>query len=130
MAPESISFEESLDISLKANLAGAAPSAALGTAAVVRTAAPYVAAGTAAASRQARNVWNNLSFDGPSAGAYYLNGRILGVRWKESQFGVRLDVHPLPGSGGSPVLHINYGPLGKGEANHIVLFDPNWLRRE
>jgi hypothetical protein len=28
------------------------------------------------------------------------------------------------------VLHVNYGPLGKGEAPHVKLFDPRWLGRE
>ena len=77
----------------------------------------------------AKYAWKNTNFDGPEPGAFYLNGRIVGVRWKQSQWGARLDVHPLPGSGGRPVLHINYGPLGKGEAAHVKLFDPNWLGR-
>jgi RHS repeat-associated protein len=108
----------------------AATGTVAGSARIGAAAAPYLAAGAAAAARGARSIWKNLSFDGPSPGAYYLNGRIAGVRWKESQFGLRLDIHPLPGSGGRPVLHINYGPLAKGESNHLVLFDPNWLKRE
>lgn len=101
---------------------------------VGRAADPHEANWLGTAARWAWNggkyVWKNTSFDGPSPGAYYLNGRIVGVRWKQSQFGVRLDVHPLPGSAGRPVLHLNYGPPGKGEASHVVLFDPNWLGRQ
>lgn len=77
----------------------------------------------------AKYVWRNTSFDGPSPGAYHLNGRIVGFRWKQSQWGARLDIHPID-PGGPPVLHINYGPLGKGEAAHVKLLDPTWLRRE
>jgi len=77
----------------------------------------------------AKYVWRNTNFDGPSPGAYHLNGRIAGVRWKQSQWGARLDIHPLD-PGGPPVLHINYGPLGKGEAAHVKLFDPRWLGRK
>jgi hypothetical protein len=70
-----------------------------------------------------RQLWKNLSFDGPSPGVWRANGRIVGVRWKTSQWGARLDLHPLPGSP-NPILHINYGPLSRGEAAHIPLWDP------
>jgi hypothetical protein len=59
---------------------------------------------------------------------WYANGRIFGLRWKQSQWGIRLDLHPLKGDPtNTPVLHLNIGPLGRGEAGHIRLFDPRWL---
>ncbi len=70
-----------------------------------------------------RRTWRNLSFDGPSPGVWHANGRIAGVRWRNSEWGARLDLHPLPGSP-NPILHINYGPLSRGEAAHIRLWDP------
>jgi hypothetical protein len=70
-----------------------------------------------------RQTWRNLSFDGPSPGVWHANGRIAGVRWRNSEWGARLDLHPLPGSP-NPILHINYGPLSRGEAAHIRLWDP------
>lgn len=74
-------------------------------------------------------VWKNTSFDGPSPGIWRANGRIAGVRWKKSQWGARLDLHPLPGSP-NPILHINYGPLSRGEAAHVRLWDPiDWWTR-
>ncbi|HUD41089.1 MAG TPA: hypothetical protein VMR06_03735 [Dokdonella sp.] len=76
-----------------------------------------------------KNAWKNISFDGPSPGAAHANGRLLGVRWKGGQWGARLDLHPI-NSGNIPILHINIGPLGRGEANHIVLFDPPLVWKE
>lgn len=89
--------------------------------------------GLAAAGRVAAPalgyVWKNTSFDGPSPGVWYANGRVFGVRWKSSEWGARLDLHPLPGSP-NPTLHINFGPPARGEAGHIPLWDPvDWWTR-
>jgi RHS repeat-associated protein len=75
-----------------------------------------------------KGAWKNLSFDGPSPGGLHANGRLAGVRWKGSQWGMRLDLHPI-NSGKTPILHINFGPPGRGEAAHIVLFDPRWIKK-
>ena len=73
--------------------------------------------------------WKNLSFDGPQPGLRHANGRIFGVRWKRSQWGIRLDLHSMKGDPtNTPVLHFNIGPLGRGEANHIPIYDPRWFR--
>jgi hypothetical protein len=95
-----------------------------GTACAIGAALPFVVAGGVVGGSY---VAKNTSVDGPSAGLAYMNGRIVGVRWKNSQFGVRLDLHPIPGSGATPVLHLNVGPLGRGEADHITIFDPRWI---
>lgn len=102
-------------------------------------AAAYETAGAAAVAIRAsvptvlasgKQFLNNISVDGTSAGAWHANGRILGMRWKESQWGIRLDLHPMKGDPtNTPVLHINAGPLGRGEASHIPLFNPRWFRR-
>lgn len=84
------------------------------------------AAGVAVGARALRK---NISFDGPSPGAAYANGRLFGVRWKQSQWGIRLDLHPYKGDPtNTPILHLNVGRLSRGEASHITLFDPRWLR--
>ena len=71
----------------------------------------------------------NISIDGPSAGLWHAQGRIIGLRWKESKWGVRLDLHGMRGDPtNTPVLHINYGPLNKGESNYIILYDPRKKR--
>jgi len=89
----------------------------------------YDAAGGAEGiSSGASALRKNITIDGPSPGARYMNGRIVGVRWKQSQWGIRLDIHPLKGDPtNTPVLHLNVGPLGRGEAGHIILFDPRWF---
>ena len=94
----------------------------------VESGGPYVVAASSGLWSGARSTWRNLSFDGPSAGGMHGNGRLLGVRWRGGQWGMRLDLHPI-NSGSTPILHINYGPVGRGEAAHLVLFDPRWLRR-
>ena len=97
-------------------------------------AAPYVVevATSAAASRVYSAVGKelkNVSVDGPSSGLRHGNGRVVGFRWKKSQWGIRLDLHPLSGDPThTPVLHINIGGPGRGEAGHIPLFDPRWFR--
>jgi len=74
----------------------------------------------------AKRFWGNLSFDGPDRGFVgYGNGRIAGVRWKGGEYGVRLDFHPLPETNGVSVLHLNFGPAGRGEAAHLIL-DPHY----
>ncbi|WP_426735863.1 hypothetical protein [Myxococcus faecalis] len=36
-----------------------------------------------------------------------------------------------PGTGERRVLHINHGPPGRGEANHIILWDPvKWWNKQ
>lgn len=105
--------------------------AALGAGAMAWEAgAPYAAAATSGLISSAKGLYKNLSFDGPSAGAWHANGRLFGVRWKQSQWGARLDLHPLKHSGKTPILHINFGPPSRGEAAHLILFDPRWIRRE
>jgi RHS repeat-associated protein len=69
----------------------------------------------------------NISIDGPSPGLAYGNGRIVGFRWNQSQFGIRLDLHPITPGSKTPVLHLNIGPPGRGEAGHIPIFDPRWF---
>jgi hypothetical protein len=103
--------------------------ALIGSAAIaVDAGGPYAAAGLGMALRKGRDTWRNLSFDGPDKGARYANGRLFGIRWKQSQWGVRLDIHPYKGDPtNTPILHINYGPLGRGEAAYLTLFDPRWL---
>jgi hypothetical protein len=89
-----------------------------------------VTAGAASASwNSVRNAARNISVDGPSPGVWHANGRIFGLRWKQSQWGVCLDLHPLKRDPtNTPVLDLNVGPLGRGEADHIPLFDPRWFR--
>lgn len=96
-----------------------------------------VEAGAVAAVRYTyRIVWingkkfvKNISVDGPSPGVWFANGRIFGLRWKESQWGIRLDLHPMKGDPtNTPVLHLNIGPPGRGEAGHLTLFNPNWFK--
>ena len=86
---------------------------------VVADAAPVMVA--------AAPILKNISVDGPSPGVWHANGRIVGVRWKHGQWGIRLDLQPIDGSG-TAVLHLNIGRLGRGESAHIPLFDPRWFR--
>jgi RHS repeat-associated protein len=76
----------------------------------------------AAALKKAGDVCRNISIDGPSPGVWYGNGRIIGFRWKGGEWGARLDLHPMPGSGGRPILHGHIGPMG--EHNPIPIADP------
>jgi len=77
----------------------------------------------------ARTLRRNISIDGPSPGAAYANGRLFGFRWKQSQWGIRLDLHPYKGDPtNTPILHLNVGNLSRGESSHITLYDPRWLR--
>ncbi len=109
--------------------AAAATGASAGAGAVVANASRTLVAGGASALQKAKGTWNNLSFDGPSPGIWHANGRIFGVRWKKSKWGVRLDLHPLKGDPThTPVLHLNVGPLSRSESRHIKLFDPKWFR--
>lgn len=98
-----------------------------GGAVAVQSSMPFVVTTLGGISSGARGLWSNLSFDGPSAGGMHANGRLAGVRWKGGQWGLRLDLHPI-NSGKTPILHINYGPAARGEASHIILYDPRWLR--
>ncbi|WP_396617476.1 RHS repeat-associated core domain-containing protein [Lysobacter soli] len=68
----------------------------------------------------------NLRFDGPSPGLAYANGRVFGVSLRGSNVNVRLDYAPIPGSKGVPVLHLNFGKSGRGQAPHLVIWDPRW----
>jgi len=105
--------------------------AIVGTAAVATfgigiEAGPAVVGAVSTAIRSAKA---NLSVDGPDKGFMsYGNGRILGVRWKGGQWGIRLDFHPLPETEGVSVLHLNFGATGRGEAAHLIL-DPHWYGR-
>lgn len=98
-----------------------------GGAIAVQAGTPYVAATSSGLTAGTKSTWRNLSFDGPSPGGLHANGRLLGVRWKGGQWGARLDLHPI-NSGSIPILHINYGPAARGEAAHLILFDPRWIR--
>lgn len=98
-----------------------------GGAVVVHFGASYVAAASSGLIASTKGAWRNLSFDGPSPGGMHANGRLAGVRWKGGQWGVRLDLHPV-NSGSTPILHINYGPAARGEAAHLILFDPRWIK--
>jgi RHS repeat-associated protein len=69
-----------------------------------------------------KKLWNDLNFDGPSAGLKYGNGRVCQVRYKKKPVG-RLDYHPYPGTDGESRLH---GHLGPSEGHHIPL-DPRDL---
>lgn len=70
----------------------------------------------------------NVSIDGPNKGfLLHGNGRIIGMRWKGGQFGIRLDFHPLPGTQGQSVLHLNWGSSATSENNHLILVEPNGL---
>lgn len=100
-----------------------------GGAIAIEAGAPYAAAASSGLIAGTKSAWKNLSFDGPSPGALHANGRLFGVRWKGGQWGVRLDLHPI-NSGSTPILHINYGPAARGEAAHVVLFDPRWIKRD
>ncbi|MET4616211.1 uncharacterized protein RhaS with RHS repeats [Stenotrophomonas sp. 2619] len=99
-----------------------------GGAIAVQAGAPYVAAASGGLIAGTKGAWRNLSFDGPSPGGLHANGRLLGVRWKGGQWGVRLDLHPI-NSGSTPILHINFGPPARGEAAHLILFDPRWIKK-
>lgn len=91
---------------------------------------PATEAAVPAAAVAVKKLVKNVSVDGPSPGVWHANGRILGLRWKSSEWGIRLDLHPMKGDpSNTPILHLNVGPLGRGEASHITLFDPRWLHR-
>ena len=97
-------------------------------AATVVGVAPELAAASVAVVSRIKNVAKNISVDGPTPGVWHANGRIFGVRWKQSEWGIRLDLHPLKGDPtNTPVLHLNMGPLGRGEAGHFTIFDPRWF---
>jgi len=64
---------------------------------------------------------SRLSFDGPSPGLAYGNGRICQVRVDKKPF-LRLDYHPYPGTNGQSRLHLNIWSEGV----HIPL-DPRSL---
>jgi RHS repeat-associated protein len=91
--------------------------------------APEVGLALGAIATKTKEVARNVSIDGPSPGGWHANGRIIGFRWKGSEWGVRLDLHPMKGDPtNTPVLHINYGSMKRGaESNHVVIFDPRWL---
>jgi RHS repeat-associated protein len=96
----------------------------IGVAALV--AGPEIAAlATTAVSKQLKNI----SIDGPSPGLAYANGRVFGIRYKGGQFVIRLDLHPVKGSNGSPVLHINYGSSSNAENHHITIVDVGKLKQ-
>jgi hypothetical protein len=102
----------------------------MGAAALLAIAAPYVADGLVKAGLivGAKKLLENISVDGPAPGLWHLNGRIVGVRWKKSQWGIRLDLQPMKGDPtDTPVLHVNVGSLKPGESVHIKIFDPKWI---
>ena len=69
-----------------------------------------------------REVVRRVSFDGPSPGLVYGNGRICQIRFNNKP-ALRLDYHPYPGTGGESRLHLNIGS----ERIHIPL-DPRSFR--
>jgi len=58
-----------------------------------------------------KKFWDDLSFDGPSAGLQYGNGRVCQVRYKKKPV-VRLDYQPYPGSKGQSRLHLDFDSIG------------------
>ena len=66
------------------------------------------------------DIADNLKVDGPAA----RGGRICQLRWGNTPL-VRLDYHPIPGSGGQPVLHLNIGPGQGSNSIHIPIW-PLW----
>jgi len=93
---------------------------------VAPNATPYVAtslgisgaaATTAVAVPAARTVAANLRVDGPAV----RGGRICQLRWGGTPL-LRLDYHPIPGSSGTPVLHLNVGPGQGDESIHIQIW--------
>jgi RHS repeat-associated protein len=89
--------------------------------AVGRTAQAALAAAATKVGAQAKAVWSKLSFQGPDeAFTKWGEGTIAGVRYGGS-FALRLDFHPLQGTMGRSVLHLNFGPGGKG---HLPLSWP------
>jgi RHS repeat-associated protein len=73
----------------------------------------------------AKAVWKKVDFDGPGPGLAYKNGRVFGIRYGGNRFGIRLDLHPLPGKGSKSILHLNYGAPYAKEGKHLIIFDPN-----
>ena len=93
-------------------------------------ASPAVAAGMGAAAltgtgilagMAAVDLWpilaRDLKIDGPAA----RGGRICQLRLGPTPI-ARLDYHPIPGSGGQPVLHLNIGPGQGPNSIHIPLW--------
>ena len=67
---------------------------------------PFIRVGAKAANG-ARRVWRNVSIDGFSKGLKYANGRVFGLRYRNTPR-FRLDLHPNP----SPTrLHMHFGDL-------------------
>lgn len=62
--------------------------------------------GLAAGAGKARQIWKDLSFDGPNAGLEHGNGRVCQVRYKKQPV-FRLDYHPIPGSNNESRLHFH-----------------------
>ncbi|MFZ1748104.1 MAG: RHS repeat-associated core domain-containing protein, partial [Nitrospirales bacterium] len=56
-----------------------------------------------------KNLWNNLNFDGPSAGLSKGAGRVCGVRFKKKIKLLRIDYAPYPGTNDKPRLHGHIG---------------------
>lgn len=102
----------------------AATYGATGNAAVAAglTTAGVVAVIVPATALVGREVVRRLSFDGPSPGLMYGNGRICQIRFNNKPV-LRLDYHPYPGTGGESRLHLNIGS----ERIHIPL-DPRSFR--
>ncbi len=118
-----ISSDEFSDRTVTQGIGGATGAiVAVGTVAALEGGG-FLWASTAAGIRYA---WKNVRVDGPSAGLAYANGRVVGISWRGSNLNVRLDYAPIPGSKGTPVLHINFGKSGRGQAPHIVIWDPRW----
>ncbi len=68
-----------------------------------------IGAGIAAGAHKARDVWKDLSFDGPSPGQEHGNGRVYQVRYK-TQPVFRLDYQLIPGSNNESRLHFHIRP--------------------
>jgi hypothetical protein len=63
-----------------------------------------------------------LRLDGPAAGAQYLNGRIVGLRYGDGVL-LRLDVHPREGGAADPILHLHVLPWVPTEHGLVI---PLW----
>jgi uncharacterized protein RhaS with RHS repeats len=93
--------------------------AAVDTAAAAATAAAALEAAPAAGT-VCKKLKDNLHFDGPKFNKDGITGRLGQLRWGSTPL-IRLDYHPIPGSGGNPVLHLNIGPSEGADSIHIPI---------
>ena len=80
---------------------------------------PAALVGALAAPEAAAAAGRNVKIDGPKPNKDGMTGRICQLRWGNTPL-LRLDYHPIPGSGGQPRLHLNIGPW------HVPIPIDNW----